>query len=104
MSEHVREITDEDFPAATAKGVTLVDFWAPWCGPCMRMGPVLEAVAQAEANVKVCKVNVDEQQARAAEFGINSIPALLVFKDGKLAKQLVGYHDQAALTAELRAV
>lgn len=99
----LKEITDADFSAATAKGVTLVDFWATWCGPCMRMTPVLEGVAQ-ELNGKanICKVNVDNNTEKAGEFGITSIPAMLIFKDGVKVGELIGFHESAEVVAELQ--
>ncbi|MBQ9109839.1 MAG: thioredoxin [Oscillospiraceae bacterium] len=73
----------------------LVDFWAPWCGPCRMLAPIVEEIAEEYADtVKVGKVNVDEQPALAAQFGIASIPALLVFRNGKLVNSAVGYRSK----------
>lgn len=76
-------------------GKTLVDFWAPWCGPCQMLGPVLEELKQELAGqVNIQKVNVDEEQALAEKYGISSIPAVLIFKDGELKETLVGFRPK----------
>jgi thioredoxin 1 len=76
----------------------LVDFWAAWCGPCRAMNPVLEALAR---DFKVCKVNVDTNPKLAARYGVSSIPALFVFKDGRIAAQHLGVTPEATLRREL---
>lgn len=76
----------------------LVDFWAVWCGPCQMVGPVVEEIAEEYANkIKVGKVNVDEEPELAAAFGIESIPTLMVFKNGKAINMAVGYRDRAQI-------
>ena len=96
------EITDATFEEATANGVTLTDFWATWCGPCRMQSPVIEQLDQ-EMGDKVAfnKVDVDENQATAAKFGIMSIPTLLIKKDGQVVNTLVGYHPKEAIEAKL---
>ena len=79
----------------------LVDFWASWCGPCRMLSPVIDEIAEENENVKVCKVNVDEQEELAARFGIMSIPTLLVFRNGELVNQTVGVQSKQALLALL---
>lgn len=79
----------------------LVDFWADWCGPCRAMNPVLESLAR---DYKVCKVNVDMNQELAARYQISSIPALLIFKNGRIARQHVGITSEAHLRSELQAL
>ncbi len=79
----------------------LLDFWAPWCGPCRMVGPVVEEIAQERSDIKVGKVNVDEQPQLAAQFQIMSIPTLLVFRDGKLVNQMVGARPKAQILSML---
>src|SRR6185369_17191636 len=86
------EFTDQNFDQEVLQSdkPVLVDFWAPWCGPCQMMGPVIEELAGEIASAKVGKLNVDENGATAAKFGIMSIPSLKIFKEGKIAKEFVG--------------
>ena len=79
----------------------LLDFWAPWCGPCRMVGPILEEIAQERADVKVGKVNVDEQPELASQFSVMSIPTLVVMKDGKVANQTVGARPNGQILALL---
>lgn len=81
----------ENFKAEISQGTVLVDFWAPWCGPCQMMTEVLEEMESKMPSVKIVKVNVDEEPQLAVEFGISSIPAFLLFKDGNLTAQTLGY-------------
>ena len=77
----------------------LMDFWAPWCGPCRMVGPVVEEIAAERADIKVCKVNVDEQPELAGQFGVMSIPTLVVIKNGKIVRQAVGARPKSAIVA-----
>ena len=88
MSDHVVELTDNNFAAGISKGITLVDFWAPWCGPCRMQSPIIDQVA---------KVNVDAAPAVAAQHGVQSIPTMIVFKDGQPLQQFVGVRSGADL-------
>ena len=105
MSNNLLEITTENFDTTIAQGVTLVDFWAPTCGPCLMLAPILENhVAPAVAGrAKVGKVNVDGSRELAVKFGIRSIPALLIFKDGQLVQQMVGLQSGDALIKAVEA-
>lgn len=86
---HVNQDNFQSIVKESAKTV-LVDFWASWCGPCRMIAPVLEEVAAERPDVKVCKVNVDEEQELAISYHVSSIPTLLVFKNGQVVKQSVG--------------
>lgn len=85
------DLTAANFEATVASGVAVVDFWAPWCGPCRMVAPIIEELAQEyDGKAKVCKVNTDEEQDLAVKFGIRSIPTILFLKDGKVVDQMVG--------------
>ena len=97
------ELTSENFSQAVEEGKTmLVDFWAPWCGPCRRMAPLLDEIADERKDILVCKVNVDEEPALSAQYGIVSIPSLYVFKNGKVTNQYIGYITKDAVLALLK--
>ncbi|MBR4450891.1 MAG: thioredoxin [Clostridia bacterium] len=72
----------------------LLDFWATWCGPCMMLGPIIAEIAEERSDIKVGKVNVDDEPALANSFGIQSIPTLIYFKDGKAVDQIIGYRPK----------
>ncbi|WP_339096793.1 thioredoxin [Deinococcus sp. VB343] len=96
------ELTDSNFKDETASGLTLVDFWAPWCGPCRIIAPVIEELAgQYEGRVKVAKVNVDENPATSGQFRVMSIPTMILFKDGQPVEGMVGAQPKRAFEALL---
>ena len=102
MAGNMTELTDSNFDQAIGVGVTLVDFWAPWCGPCMMQGPICEQVAdQVTGKATVAKCNVDESPQAAAKYGIRSIPTLIIFKDGEAVQQFVGVRQDAELVTAI---
>jgi thioredoxin 1 len=99
------ELTADNFEATLAEGVSLVDFWAPWCGPCRMIAPVIEELAEDfDGKAKVCKVNTDEEQEIAVKFGIRSIPTVMFFKDGELVDQMVGAASKEAFADKINAL
>ena len=103
MSAGILELTESNFAAETQSGLVLVDFWAPWCGPCRMQTPILEQIVGKVPGAKIAKLNVDDAGAIAAKFNVMSIPTLLVLKDGRTVQQFVGVQQAATLVAALEA-
>jgi thioredoxin 1 len=104
MSEKIANLTTDSFKSAINASTTpvLVDFWAPWCGPCKAIAPTLEELAtELDGKLTIAKVNIDDHDSVAAEYGVRAIPTMILFKGGKVAETLVGMMPKAALKAKL---
>jgi len=104
MAGTIQEVNDNNFQAEVIESETpvLVDFWAPWCGPCRMVAPVLEEIAQEKGDaLKIVKLNTDENQQTAVAYEVLSIPTLILFKNGQIAKKVIGAYPKRKLEAEL---
>ncbi len=104
MSPNLIELTDADFDETinNSDEPVLVDFWASWCGPCKMIAPIIEEIAEQYAGkAKICKVNTDDHREAAIEYGISSIPTIILFNKGKIEKKWVGLTSKKDLTAEI---
>ena len=91
-------VSDQNFAKEAGEGLVLADFWAPWCGPCKMIAPVLEEIdGEMEEKVQIVKLDVDENQETAGKYGVMSIPTLLLFKDGDVVDQVIGFQPKEAL-------
>ena len=97
-------VTKENFEAEVLKSEkpVLVDFWAAWCGPCKMIGPVIEEIANEHPEIKVCKINVDEEGELSIKYGVMSIPTLMIFKNGEVAQTAIGYRPKEEIEELLK--
>ena len=103
MAGNINDVTDADFQAEVIEHekAVLVDFWAPWCGPCRVIAPSLEEIAGEREDLRIVKLNVDENPQVSAQFGVMSIPTLLLFKHGQVAHQIIGALPKSRLVQEI---
>ena len=100
-----KELNSSNFNDTIKDGVSVVDFWAPWCGPCRMIAPIIEELADDyEGKANICKVNTDEEQDIAIQYGIRSIPTLLFFKDGELVDQMIGAAGKQVISQKIDAL
>jgi thioredoxin 1 len=103
MAGSLSAVTDSNFQAEVIESEqpVLVDFWAPWCGPCRMVAPVLEEIASERPELKIVQLNIDENQQTGATYEVLSIPTLILFKNGQIAKKVIGAYPKKRLEAEL---
>jgi thioredoxin 1 len=93
-----KQLTDSNFEDETKSGLVLVDFWAPWCSPCMMLSPTIEEIANERNDVIIGKLNVDENPQVAEKLGVMSIPTVMLFKDGQLVETMIGFRPKETYT------
>ena len=104
MSKYI-ELKEENFESVVNEGVSLVDFWAPWCGPCRMIAPIIDELAtDFDGKAKICRVNSDEETNLALNFGIRSIPTILFMKDGKVVDTIIGATSKQSLADKINSL
>ena len=93
----VIQLNTDNFAEQTNSGVSLVDFWAPWCGPCKMLSPIIDQIADEFEDIKICKVDIDENSEIAAKYNVRTIPAVFILKDGEIMEQFIGVQSKQAL-------
>ncbi|MBN2175994.1 MAG: thioredoxin [Bacteroidales bacterium] len=102
-SENIRILSDKNFSSTVGNGVSLVDFWAAWCGPCKIQGPIVDEIADEMGDqANICKMDMDQNPETARKFGIQNIPTLLIFQNGRLVERFVGVKPKHALVKALK--
>lgn len=103
MSQNLKHLDDTNFNSEIAQGVTFVDFYADWCGPCRMIAPIVEELANEMNGVKIAKLDIENAQNTTSSLGITSIPTMILFKDGKEVKRIVGIRDKESLKGMIQA-
>lgn len=103
MSEHIKYLNDDNFQSTVDHGVTLVDFYADWCGPCRMIAPIVEALAEdMKDSAQIAKLDIEKAQKTTSDFGVTSIPTIIIFKEGKEVNRLVGIQNKPSLEKAIK--
>ncbi len=94
---NVIQLNTDNFSEETNSGISLIDFWAPWCGPCKMLSPIIDQIAGEVDNIKICKVDIDENSDIAVKYNVRTIPAVFILKDGEIVEQFIGVQSKQAL-------